>query len=90
MKYVILIMDGAAGYPIPERGGKTSLELQIWKRAEDRAHMVESLLKDGEIRSFGAEYRMKNGGVRKGVMMARVLLLKGEEHILSFTREAEA
>jgi 2,3-bisphosphoglycerate-independent phosphoglycerate mutase len=27
MKYVILIMDGAAGYPIPERGGKTSLEL---------------------------------------------------------------
>jgi len=27
MKYVILIMDGASGYPIPERGGKTSLEL---------------------------------------------------------------
>ena len=27
MKYVILIMDGASGYPIPERGGRTSLEL---------------------------------------------------------------
>ncbi len=27
MKYVILIMDGASGYPIPEREGKTSLEL---------------------------------------------------------------
>lgn len=27
MKYVILIMDGASGYPITERGGKTSLEL---------------------------------------------------------------
>jgi len=27
MKYCILIMDGAAGLPIPERGGKTSLEL---------------------------------------------------------------
>ena len=27
MKYVVLIMDGASGYPIPERGGKTSLEL---------------------------------------------------------------
>jgi len=26
MKYVILIMDGASGYPIPERDGKTSLE----------------------------------------------------------------
>ena len=27
MKYVVLIIDGAAGLPIPERGGKTSLEL---------------------------------------------------------------
>ena len=27
MKYVVLIMDGSAGLPIPERGGKTSLEL---------------------------------------------------------------
>ena len=27
MKYIVLIIDGAAGLPIPERGGKTSLEL---------------------------------------------------------------
>jgi 2,3-bisphosphoglycerate-independent phosphoglycerate mutase len=27
MKYCILIMDGAAGLPLPERGGKTCLEL---------------------------------------------------------------
>jgi 2,3-bisphosphoglycerate-independent phosphoglycerate mutase len=27
MKYCVLIIDGAAGLPIPERGGKTSLEL---------------------------------------------------------------
>ncbi|MCD6453320.1 MAG: cofactor-independent phosphoglycerate mutase [Dehalococcoidales bacterium] len=27
MKYVVVIMDGAAGWPIAERGGKTSLEL---------------------------------------------------------------
>jgi 2,3-bisphosphoglycerate-independent phosphoglycerate mutase len=27
VKYVILIIDGAAGYPLPQRGGKTSLEL---------------------------------------------------------------
>lgn len=27
MKYVVLIMDGAAGYPISSKGGKTSLEL---------------------------------------------------------------
>src|SRR4030042_1026695 len=27
MKYVVLIVDGAAGLPIPAKGGKTSLEL---------------------------------------------------------------
>jgi len=27
MKYCVLIIDGAAGWPLPERGGKTSLEL---------------------------------------------------------------
>jgi 2,3-bisphosphoglycerate-independent phosphoglycerate mutase len=27
MKYIVLIMDGAAGLPVPEKGGKTSLEL---------------------------------------------------------------
>jgi len=27
MKYIVLIIDGAAGLPIPDRGGKTTLEL---------------------------------------------------------------
>ena len=27
MKYVVLIMDGASGYPVPLQGNKTSLEL---------------------------------------------------------------
>ena len=27
MKYCVLIIDGAAGLPLGERGGKTSLEL---------------------------------------------------------------
>jgi 2,3-bisphosphoglycerate-independent phosphoglycerate mutase len=29
MKYLVLIIDGAAGLPMPERGGKTSLELAV-------------------------------------------------------------
>ncbi len=42
MKYVILIMDGASGYPIPERDGKTSLEL---------AHTpnLDALVKEGNV-----------------------------------------
>ncbi len=42
MKHVILIMDGAAGYPISEREGKTSLEL---------AHTpnLDALAKEGAV-----------------------------------------
>ncbi|MGD0795387.1 MAG: cofactor-independent phosphoglycerate mutase [Dehalococcoidales bacterium] len=29
MKYYVLIIDGAAGLPMPERGGKTSLEMAV-------------------------------------------------------------
>ncbi|NQT04426.1 MAG: cofactor-independent phosphoglycerate mutase [Dehalococcoidia bacterium] len=42
MKYVVLIMDGAAGYPIPERGGKTSLELA-------KTPNLDALAKEGTL-----------------------------------------
>jgi 2,3-bisphosphoglycerate-independent phosphoglycerate mutase len=29
MKYLVLIIDGAAGLPVPEKGGRTSLELAV-------------------------------------------------------------
>jgi 2,3-bisphosphoglycerate-independent phosphoglycerate mutase len=35
MKYCVLIIDGAAGWPLPERGGKTSLELARMPNLDD-------------------------------------------------------
>jgi 2,3-bisphosphoglycerate-independent phosphoglycerate mutase len=40
MKYCILIVDGAAGWPLPERGGKTCLELA-------RTPNLDSLAQEG-------------------------------------------
>ena len=37
MKYGVLIIDGAAGWPIPERGGKTCLELAHTPNLDDMA-----------------------------------------------------
>jgi 2,3-bisphosphoglycerate-independent phosphoglycerate mutase len=37
MKYVVLIIDGAAGLPIPERGGKTCLELAATQNLDKMA-----------------------------------------------------
>ena len=38
MKYCILIIDGAAGWPMPARGGKTSLELALMPNLNAMAH----------------------------------------------------
>jgi len=40
MKYIVLIVDGAAGLPLPEQGGKTCLELA-------RTHNLDKLASEG-------------------------------------------
>ncbi len=42
MKYVVLIIDGAAGHPIPQQGGKTTLELA-------RTSHLDSLAQEGQV-----------------------------------------
>ncbi len=42
MKYIILIIDGASGWPLPERGGKTCLELA-------RTPNLDKMVKEGML-----------------------------------------
>jgi 2,3-bisphosphoglycerate-independent phosphoglycerate mutase len=42
MKYIVLIIDGAAGLPIPEKGNKTSLEIA-------RTPNLDALVKEGTL-----------------------------------------
>jgi 2,3-bisphosphoglycerate-independent phosphoglycerate mutase len=42
MKYCVLIIDGAAGWPLPERGGKTSMELA-------RKPNLDAMAKEGMV-----------------------------------------
>ena len=42
MKYIVLIIDGAAGQPLPERGGKTCLELA-------RTPNLDAMAAEGEL-----------------------------------------
>jgi 2,3-bisphosphoglycerate-independent phosphoglycerate mutase len=42
MKYVVLIIDGSAGHPLPQRGGKTCLELA-------RTPNLDALAREGQV-----------------------------------------
>jgi PAS domain S-box-containing protein len=77
------------GYSREEVIGKSSLELDIWHNPQDRQRLVESLKEAGYVPNLEAKFRFKDGTVITGLMSARVIMLKGEPHIVSITRNIE-
>jgi 2,3-bisphosphoglycerate-independent phosphoglycerate mutase len=64
MKYCIVILDGAAGWPIPDHGGKTSLELA-------RKPNLDALAREG----YGGFVRNVPKGMEPGSAPACMSLL---------------
>jgi PAS domain S-box-containing protein len=75
------------GYTYDEVIGKSSLALNIWADAADRAHLVKGLREKGQVENLEAHFRRKNGSIGTGLMSARVLEINAETCILSVTRD---
>ncbi len=75
------------GYTESEIIGRTSLELNIWNNADDRAKLVIGLKKDGRVENLEAAFKGKDGNIRIGLMSATLIDLNGAPHILSITRD---
>ena len=77
------------GYTREEVIGRSSLpgDLGLWVRQQDRDRMVAGLREKGEVDGMEAQFRMKDGTVRTGLMSARLLDLDGEPCVLSVTRD---
>ncbi|MBI5570369.1 MAG: PAS domain S-box protein [Desulfomonile tiedjei] len=77
------------GYTREDVIGKSSLEINIWDDPADRERLFAGLKEDGQVRNLEAQFRLKDGRVRTGLMSARIIVLGGEPHILSVTRDVE-
>jgi PAS domain S-box-containing protein len=75
------------GYTEEEIIGRTSGEYGIWVRMEDRQRLVAGLKRDGMVSNLEADFRMKSGEIRHGLMSASIIDLKGVPHILNITRD---
>jgi PAS domain S-box-containing protein len=75
------------GYTRADAIGKSSVDLGVWCSPEERARMVKNLMSAGYVENFEARFRRKSGEVGVGLMSARVLVMDGEEVILSITRD---
>lgn len=75
------------GYTREEIIGKTAFETGIWVNPQTREKLVNALKSGGYVENMEAVCRTKEGGIRTGLMSARLLRINQEDVILSIIRD---
>ena len=77
------------GYTKSDVIGKTSIEMNIWEKIEDRLRLGALLKKHGKVENLEARFVTKSGQITYGLMSAAVIMLNNEPHIISITRNID-
>jgi diguanylate cyclase (GGDEF)-like protein/PAS domain S-box-containing protein len=75
------------GWTRDELLGKTSRELGIWHRWEDRSALMDAMQQHGRCESLEAEFLTKDSRVLKTLVSANTICLQGEPCMLSVTHD---
>ncbi len=75
------------GYSRDEVIGKTTQEINLWGDLSQRQVFIDSVMKNGLINNFEAEYVSKGGRRLLCVVSASLISLQGVPYILSSTRD---
>ncbi|MBS4057343.1 MAG: PAS domain S-box protein [Bacteroidales bacterium] len=67
--------------------GKTSLELNVWVNPGDRTRMIAEVKRTGNVQSFEAKFRFRDGRIMHGLMSASVIMLNSKPHLISITKD---
>ncbi len=76
-----------SGYAKNEVLGKTTIELEIWKRAEDRAKLVQTITQQGALQNHEFEFRKKNGESITALVSAEIVEIENKICLLSIVRD---
>ncbi len=75
------------GYLHEEVLGRTTRELKLWGRAEDRDRMLSTLRAEGRVHDFELELRLKSGELRHCSISAEIIVTELEECLVSMLRD---
>ncbi|MFH2130314.1 MAG: PAS domain S-box protein [bacterium] len=75
------------GYTPEDVIGRLSSEIKIWAIPEDRVRLMEELAKNGFVENLETKFRCKDGSLLNGLITARTIILNGEPHTLSISRD---
>lgn len=79
-----------SGYSREEALGKTTQELRLWAREEDRSILTEALTREGRMEPREFVFRVKSGALLIGMVSAETLRINDEPFILSSVRDITA
>ena len=91
--YIIEVNQGfleVTEYTAEEVIGKSSIEIDMWVNAQDRELLLNGLRNHGRVSNLEAPFRIKNGQIKVGLTSANIIVVDGEEYILSITRDITA
>ncbi len=77
--------EQGTGYKREEVIGKTDLDLNLWADLAARARFYELLWQRGEVHSFEADFRLREGGVAPTLVSAVQVEIEGEPCLVSIT-----
>lgn len=75
------------GYTREYAIGKSSLELDVWKNAEDRERMMEEIRKKGSLTNKEYTFVQRNGEVLTGLLSATMIDLNGSYYLLGVVHD---
>ncbi|MFC1553600.1 PAS domain S-box protein [candidate division KSB1 bacterium] len=75
------------GYTEEDVIGKSSIDLNIWDRKQDRELLVNKLKYAGKISNFETVFLNKSGEKRICIMSSSIININDEPHLLSITKD---
>jgi len=75
------------GYSNEELIGRSSPEINIWVKPEDREKLLAGLKKNKHIEDLESTFRCKDGSYKTGLISGRIIILNSVPHILSITHD---
>lgn len=75
------------GYTRDELVGHSTTELNFWVDSKDRERYISMLLEKGHVFDMEAEFRIKGGEIRTGLVCGETIELSGKQYILGTIRD---
>jgi len=77
----------SSGYGKDEVLGRTPLEIGLWGDPDDRGRFYDELGKRGSVDNQEADFNLRDGSVRSGLVSARKMSLLGDEHLIIMIKD---